>query len=412
MALGMGLMNAGSVGPATGAQAQVMQLAERTSLLVASVQKQIEVEREETGRQLEQVGVRLDSRIASLESRLAACEDQNAVRERRECEALAAIPSRVLRETRALISGSINEAQSQWRAQRVEFAEECRELSRRLDELSEQGHQGARQIQEAENLVEDQACTVRQLQEDIQVLQAAERPAWFTDLEGHVGKLEKRMEEQLLSVELRLQQRRQEVAESMQSFQEDLLGSMEARVEQEIERALSEQRGAQGRPSQDSTLGAAKDLVRRLDDVDARVSALRVRVDSHDSRFSTVAERAEAACQQALETARQTTAHYKEEIISEADCQIKILRQRVEALGELCDELSLREVARNSHHGAAGAQRAAPTTSFSGGGAADRGSLAEQRAAAAGGRSLRGDADLDSGIHHSSQSYRPPAMPF
>eukprot|EP00929_Paragymnodinium_shiwhaense_P030778 TRINITY_DN17381_c0_g1_i3.p1 TRINITY_DN17381_c0_g1~~TRINITY_DN17381_c0_g1_i3.p1 ORF type:complete len:459 (-),score=116.96 TRINITY_DN17381_c0_g1_i3:77-1453(-) len=346
-ALALGFPAAGGgLGPATGAQAQVAQLAERTSLLVASVQKQMEVEREEVSRHVEQVAIRLDSRIATIESRLASCEDQSAVRERRECEAIATIPSRVLRETRALVTGSINEAQAQWRAQRVEFSEECRELARRLDELTEQSMQGARHIQEAENMVEDQACSVRQLQDEIQALQAqAKEPApWFTGLETHVAKLEKRLEEQLLGVEVRLQQRRQEAAEHLQNFQEDLLSSMEEKLEKEIDRVLLAEKPQQ----ENGAVAAVKDVARRLDDIDARVSALRVRLDGLDGRFVNVAERAEAACQQALETVRQTAAQNREEILSEADCQMRILRQRVEALGELCDELSMREVARNS----------------------------------------------------------------
>merc|ERR1719282_566826 len=95
--------------------------------------------------------------------------------------------------------------------------------------------------------------------------------------------------------------------------------------------------------------GNLKDLSRRLDESEARVAALRVRVDAHDGRFGSIGERAEASCQQAVEAMRQATLRQREEMICESDCQIRILRQRIDTLSELCDELMFQQRQVNPH---------------------------------------------------------------
>ncbi|CAK0886176.1 unnamed protein product, partial [Prorocentrum cordatum] len=70
---------------------------------------------------------------------------------------------------------------------------------------------------------------------------------------------------------------------------------------------------------------------------EARLSALRVRVDGQDGRLAGLGERAEAAGQQAQDVARQVSLQQREDILSETDCQLRIVRQRMDTLSELCE---------------------------------------------------------------------------
>jgi len=86
----------------------------------------------------------------------------------------------------------------------------------------------------------------------------------------------------------------------------------------------------------------------RLHDVDARLAALKIRVDNHDSRLSGMYERVEDKCHQAIGDAREVAAQHREEILAEVECQLKLLGKRIEAIGDLCEELSLREMCKSS----------------------------------------------------------------
>lgn len=131
-------------------------------------------------------------------------------------------------------------------------------------------------------------------------------------------------------------------SESLHGLRDEVLCAVDRRLEKELARPNMPLE----QPVPDVQRG--RDLLRRVEDTEARVSALRVRVDSHDSRFNSIAERAEAVCQQAVESVRQTAAQHRDEILSEADSQLRILRQRVEALSELCEELMLRQTPRGT----------------------------------------------------------------
>merc|ERR1719291_785023 len=131
---------------------------------------------------------------------------------------------------------------------------------------------------------------------------------------------------------------------------------VEARLESELAHLGAELRSARQQTSaapaplerrrsgDDGGAGAlARELGRRLEDAEARLSALRVRVDGQDGRLAGLADRAEAAGRQAQEAARQASLQQREDILSEADCQLRIVRQRVDTLSELCEELLLRQ---------------------------------------------------------------------
>merc|ERR1719401_489788 len=86
-----------------------------------------------------------------------------------------------------------------------------------------------------------------------------------------------------------------------------------------------------------------KEQTRRLDDSESRLATLRVRIDAHEGRFGTLNERVEASVQQATDAARQVAAQQREEILMETDCQLRMLRQRVETLSQLTEEIMVQQ---------------------------------------------------------------------
>lgn len=331
----------------------VSQLAERVSLLLAGVQQQCTAEKEDIERQLVQRDSKVESRVSSLEARVAACEEQAAELQRRESESASAEAARALREARALVGGAVAEVQAQCREDRTDLMEGQHEQARQLEEFGEHAKSQAYRLQQAEGTLEEQvrsleeqAQRTRQLEEALQtVLDREQPPPWYGELESAVARLEYRFEEQRGAAELTIGRYRTDgdsMRMRMESLREDALCAVDRRIDQELERLLP------SRPSDafKIDLHKDKDVSRRVDDMEARVAAIRMRADSHDNRLATVAERAEAACQQALEGARQAASSQREDILSEVDCQLRILRQRVEAVGELCEELSLRQMCK------------------------------------------------------------------
>jgi hypothetical protein len=350
------------------ADAKVAQLAERTSLLLASVQRKADCERQELERQLDRVGSRTDVRLDALESQMTEVMERGSGRDRHDMEAGTADAGRVLQEARALVGGAVAEIQAQWRSFRSELREEQHEHTRRLDDALEQR-------------VDSSATTSARLREveaqlERALSQGSEQPSWFEQLEELVASLERRLEEQRALIDVRLQQVRADTdglrlrSDGLQGRHDDLLSSVEQRVEQCVARCVEHElahaleRLAAGASMErlhhleeppanavssaeaSRTAKSLQDLGRRSDDLESRFAAIRVRVEAHDSRFASVGERVEVVCQQAVESSRQAAVQQRDEILSEADCQMKILRQRVDALSELCDELSLREVSR------------------------------------------------------------------
>lgn len=333
-------------GPAGLESKAVSQLAERVSLLLAGVQQQSTAEKEDMERQFVQRDSKVESRMISLEARVAACEEQAAELQRRESESASAEAARALREARALVGGAVAEVQAQCREDRTDLMEGQHEQARQLEEFGKHAKGQAYRLQQAEGTLEEQVQQTRQLEEALQmVLDREQPPPWYGELESAVARLEYRFEEQRGAAEFTIGRYRTDgdsMRMRMESLREDALCAVDRRIDQELERLLP------SRPSDvfKVDLHKDKDVSRRIDDVEARVAAIRMRADSHDNRLATVAERAEAACQQALEGARQAASSQREDILSEVDCQLRILRQRVEAVGELCEELSLRQMCK------------------------------------------------------------------
>lgn len=325
--------------------AKVNQIAERTSLLLADLQRQCEGDKFDMERQLDQIGSRTDNRISLLEARIASCEEQqNKMLDRHESDAWT------LNEARSLVSAAVGELQAQWRAHQSEFRGEQEEARNRVDELARCVQQSSHRLEDLTHAVEEQDAAIRHAEEQVN------QPPWYGQIEAALAALDHRLEEHRSASEAFTCRFRMDIdafkhrMDSLQAFREDILQTVDMRLDQEVDRLTGSKGSEQMRQEvHASSSKAAPELSRRIDDTEARVAALRVRVDAHDTRFTSLGERAETVCQQAVESARQAALQQREDILSEADCQVRILRQRVDALTELYDEMSLREVPASSH---------------------------------------------------------------
>lgn len=348
---------------------QVSQLAERVSLLVAGVQKRCDGDKQDLEQQIDKLEARAEARLGAFEARLASLDHQRHAAQdsgRAPAGYTAESQALVLREARALIGTGLGEAQTQWRSEHWELRTEQREQLRQLEELAESTRHAAARLEQVERSWSAQERSLRRLGEDLEAVMGreagqAQGPPWFAQLEGAISALDRRLNEQQVATEVQLARlqvdsdglrRRSEV---MAGVREDLMQAMEAKLEQELSKVLEvNQFHGGGGATGGSSSYELKDLARRLDDTEARAAAQRVRVDAHDARFGNLGERIEAVCQQAAEQARQVCQAKAEEMISEVDCQNRVLRKRIETLSELCEELMLRQVSVETTAAASG----------------------------------------------------------
>jgi len=342
---------------ASGGDPKVSQLAERVSVLVAGqLQQRCDIEKQDVEKQLQQVGAQMDERVRILEARVTACEHRAKLQERSGPDPQAAASAALaLREARALVGNSISEVEAQWRAHQTELRSEQQQQLRQLEELADEVRHLAGRVGQAESVTGGFERAIRRSEEHLQGLLArdSQHPPWFAQLEGAIAALERRLNEQQVATEVQLGRIRVDTdgllrrSEGLQNLRNDLLRETEERLQQEMDRLDAAHRfnhsqvHGQAAPEVAQWGGAARDLSRRIDESEARVAALKVRVDAHDSRFGSISERAEALCQQAVEGTRQATLRLREEILNESDCQVGILRQRVETLSDLCEELMM-----------------------------------------------------------------------
>lgn len=347
-----GLAPGFSIGAAgSSSDAKVSQLAERMSVLLAGVQCQSNGDKQELERQLDALSTRLDRRLSSVEARLATVEDHSRDRDRdRAWDAgNSADAGRIMKEVQALVDGALAEVRAQWRSSRDELMDGQQEQARQLEELGEHTKRGATRMHEAQIAFEGlqqgldmQADSLQRTGTELRSLISCGAPApWYGELEACVARLEHRVDEQRSATEHQLSRFRSDTEGlrlRLEGLREDALCAVDRRIDQEIDRVMTQ------RTDRYTEHRGDKDLQRRLDEFEARVAALKVRIDSHDDRFGALGERAEATCSQALEGARQAAAQHKEEILQEVECQLGILRQRMEAVGEICEELSMGQV--------------------------------------------------------------------
>ncbi|CAE8625776.1 unnamed protein product [Polarella glacialis] len=347
------------------------QLAERVSVLVAGVQRRCDADKQELEMQLDKLDARSEARLGVLESRMASFEERFAAQERGS-HSTSGFPlsgrladernsALALREARALLGSALTEAQSQWRSENSELRSELQEQLRQLEELADSSRHCAARIEQTERTLGAQERTLRRTEEHLETalrgydsVQQTETPPWFAQLEGALVTVERRLSDQQVAVEVQLARVQVDVdgvrrrCEVLGGLRDEVLQAVEAKLEQELDHIDSRRsrgdflRSDERRSSTES--GNSKDVLRRLDDFEARAAAIRVRVDAHDARFNSLGERTEAACQNVAEHSRQVLHEHRDAIVSDVDCQFRALRQRIETLSELCEEVMLRQV--------------------------------------------------------------------
>ncbi|CAE8691232.1 unnamed protein product [Polarella glacialis] len=297
------------------------QLAERVSVLVAGVQRRCDADKQELEMQLDKLDARSEARLGVLESRMASFEERFAAQERGS-HSTSGFPlsgrladernsALALREARALLGSALTEAQSQWRSENSELRSELQEQLRQLEELADSSRHCAARIEQTERTLGAQERTLRRTEEHLETalrgydsVQQTETPPWFAQLEGALVTVERRLSDQQVAVEVQLARVQVDVdgvrrrCEVLGGLRDEVLQAVEAKLEQELDHIDSRRsrgdflRSDERRSSTES--GNSKDVLRRLDDFEARAAAIRVRVDAHDARFNSLGERTEA----------------------------------------------------------------------------------------------------------------------
>jgi len=241
---------------------------------------------------------------------------------------------RLMREAQEHVNGAVAEIQAQCRGHRAEVEAAQRENSKKFEENIEQTQRNTLKLRQVEHSLESQA-------KESQRAATSAATQWYDQLEGVVSALERRVGEQQTGVEtffsrvcadlegfrVRLEDRHQHADERMERIEKEFLSVKE---QKQSGASLAEQR--------------VDELARRLDQAESKNAAVRVRVDSYEGRLAGLAERMEQTLQSSLDASRQLAARLREDVLAEVECQLRILRQRVEATGELCEELSFREL--------------------------------------------------------------------
>jgi len=246
------------------------------------------------------------------------------------------------------VGTALTEAQALWRSEHSEHQADQRDQLRQLEELAESVRYSAARLEQAERTLGSQEKGLRRTEEQLEALakrewSLQETPPWFAELESAINSLDVRLNEQQVVTEVQLA-KLQVDAETLR--RKDVLGTelmqeVEARLGQELDKLEARMLG--GSSGGYFSVGEGRSLARRLDEVEAKAAASRVRVDSHDTRFTSLAERSEVVCQQAADGARQVCQQSRDEILGDVDCQLRVMRQRIETLSQLCEELMLRQ---------------------------------------------------------------------
>lgn len=316
------------------AEAKIAQLAESVSLLVASLQRRCDEDKEELEQYMDKIDARLEARLSSMEAKLSEEGGQGGR------------DSASLREARGLIGAALSEVQANYRSELAELRSEQHESLRQLEELALSSHQNVLRVEKVERAALAQERCLRRLEETVEAMAGPpmdrDSPPWFGQLEGALLSLDHRCSEQQTATEVQLARLQVECdglrrrAEVIGGLRDDVLQAVQEKIEAAVPRSLHER------------LPAATEctLLRRIDDLEARMAAQRVKVDAHEARFGAFSECLEAACQEAVAQARAVTQQRRDELLKEVDCQLRVLRKRMDSLTDLSDELMFKASAQ------------------------------------------------------------------
>eukprot|EP00434_Breviolum_minutum_P010503 symbB.v1.2.009265.t1/scaffold566.1/size186494/6 len=244
-----------------------------------------------------------------------------------------------------MISAAMTEAQGQWRQELSVVKGEQRQQLGLLEEVAEAVRQSSARLEKVERTLTVHERNLRRSEEQLKAISKTEIPPWYAQLEGALVNLEREVNEQQVAVEVqvaRLQvecdglRRRSEVLGGMR---EEVLQAVEEKVFTAREPHVREDRSREGL------------LLKRCDDLDARLASQKVHVEAHEQRFTSFAERLEGLQQEVFDILHQGAQKRREELLCEVDGQLRVLRERIDTLSELMDELMLRQASSESRKG-------------------------------------------------------------
>lgn len=350
-------------------------LADRLAGVVSSAQNELR----ELERCVERSEARLDGRLAKVESKLAVLSDGAARAEQRERDLntrIAAIAEGMLRRS-AEDATAAEGLQLQGRGSAADagitpghvadIARHIRDAEGRieaLEESSRKGAKGTRRLEEHLECVDEQTRSVGRLGERLQSLvhelslrsggeaEGAIALQRVSLLEEDLRALGQRLaaperscccQAQLAALDLRLEGQRGEAegaaAQLMDRYQE--LHSQTS----EHARRHEEQR-EESRASAERQLACAA----RLDDMNLRLGALKVKVDGLEGRVASVGERAEAARKPREAQLQQDLADRCRRAVGELEPRLEVVERQLGKLQDACEDAVEQAVARLFPH--------------------------------------------------------------
>lgn len=299
-------------------EAKVAQLAERVQQLVMALQKRCDEDKEELEVQMDKIHARLEARMGALERG----------------------------EARGMIGAALTEAQGQWRQELAQMKGEQRQQLGLLEELADASRQSSARMEKAERALQVHERSVRRSEEQLKAIsKIQEVPPWYAQLEGAIVNVERQVNEQQVAVEVQVA-RLQVECDGLRRRAEVLGGMRE-----EILQAMDEKVAVCREPLSSAKEDRSGVLLKRCDELDARLASQKVHVEAHEQRFSSFAERLEGLQQEVFDLLHQGAQKRREELLAEVDGQMRVLRERMDTLSELMDELMLRQASSDGRKG-------------------------------------------------------------
>eukprot|EP00811_Abedinium_folium_P033829 NODE_6763_length_1641_cov_2.940555.p1 GENE.NODE_6763_length_1641_cov_2.940555~~NODE_6763_length_1641_cov_2.940555.p1 ORF type:complete len:479 (+),score=148.43 NODE_6763_length_1641_cov_2.940555:107-1438(+) len=320
------------------AMSLVNQLAERFAGLLAAQQRHCDERQEltrhleedlrreltEMGRRLQQNGSHAETRHQHLEARIALCE------ERCNSDAFALDTVKVLREARAVVNSVVAKAETQWSLQRSELRSNQVEHTQQLDQLFEQTRSGTQRLSQIDQTLASHARSIRNAHSEL--VHEKRAPQWFEDLEASIAAQEHNVAEQRSASELQMRRLCTDLDAlrlRLGGLHDEIQGVVDRRLQDEARRRVTPLRPALN----------SSDMGARLDELEIGFASLRAEVDSHAGHLchlDGVPEQFEAS----IESARQAVLQQCDAIMSGVEGQVCVLREHIQALSELVQELS------------------------------------------------------------------------
>eukprot|EP00913_Durusdinium_trenchii_P035081 g32817.t1 len=205
----------------------------------------------------------------------------------------------------------------------------------RVEDLAGVSRHSGTRLEKVERGLAAHERTIRRAEEHLKAL--THHGPQYSQLEGALLNLERQVNEQQVAVEVQVARLQVECdglrrrSEAIAHTREELVEAVEERL---ARATVSEPRAA---PRDDSR------LLQRCDDLDARLAAQKVHVEAHEQRFKSFAERLEAVQMELFDQLRSFGVQRREELLQEVDGQLRVLRERMDTLSELLDEIMLRQ---------------------------------------------------------------------